>query len=366
MKTTHRVCFSDASSLSGIADESVQLIVTSPPYPMIEMWDPLFFAGNPAIRDAMDHDAPRQAFELMHQALDPVWREAYRVLSPGAMMCVNIGDAARTVNGNFQLYSSHSRIMGACLDLGFQNLPNILWRKTTNAPNKFMGSGMLPAGAYVTLEHEHILVFRKGAKRQFNTGDDKKNRRESAFFWEERNRWFSDVWLDLAGAGQALNHKDLRARSAAYPFELAYRLINMFSVKSDRVLDPFLGTGTTMLAAMASERNSIGFEMDGAFRELIDSQVAGAASLANDFIHERLANHIAFVKDRLEAGKPVKHRNEHYGFPCISKQEACLLLRDIDRINRQSETSFTVSYSPSLQEQFCRDWPDLHLSRETL
>src|SRR5690606_1592163 len=141
----------------------------------------------------------------------------------------------------------------AFIRLGFANMPNILWRKQTNAPNKFMGSGMLPAGAYVTLEHEWILVFRKAGKRTFRSEAEKKLRRESAFFWEERNTWFSDLW-DLKGVKQKITNSGSRDRSAAYPFELPYRLINMYSVKGDIVLDPFLGTGTTALAAMATER----------------------------------------------------------------------------------------------------------------
>ena len=80
--------------------------------------------------------------------------------------------------------------------LGFQSIPLILWRKQTNAPNKFMGSGMLPAGAYVTLEHEYILVLRKGSKREFKKAEEKRNRHESAIFWEERNIWYSDIWMD--------------------------------------------------------------------------------------------------------------------------------------------------------------------------
>ena len=108
-----------------------------------------------------------------------------------------------------------------------------------------MGSGMLPAGAYVTLEHEHILVLRKGNKRNFKTPEEKLRRQKSAFFWEERNLWFSDLWEDLKGTKQNNIDKNIRERSGAYPFELAYRLINMLSLREDKVLDPFLGTGTT-------------------------------------------------------------------------------------------------------------------------
>ena len=91
----------------------------------------------------------------------------------------------------------------ACEKLGFINLPNILWHKTTNAPNKFMGSGMLPCGAYVTLEHEWILIFRKGGKRVYKKTEEKEIRRDSSFFWEERNIWFSDIW-EIKGVKQPL------------------------------------------------------------------------------------------------------------------------------------------------------------------
>lgn len=139
----------------------------------------------------------------MHQELDKVWEECYRVIKPGGFMCVNIGDATRTINGNFKLYNNHTRILETCNKLGFISLPNIIWRKQTNAPNKFMGSGMLPCGAYVTLEHEWILIFRKGDKRKYKTSEEKLDRMKSSFFWEERNIWFSDVW-DIKGTKQKI------------------------------------------------------------------------------------------------------------------------------------------------------------------
>ncbi|MGD9382562.1 MAG: hypothetical protein PVH55_00780 [Desulfobacterales bacterium] len=91
------------------------------------------------------------------------------------------------------------RVLKIALDLDFSTLPCIIWRKQTNAPNKFMGSGMLPAGAYVTLEHEYILILGKGPKRVFEKQEDKRKRHDSAIFWEERNSWYSDVWFDAKG-----------------------------------------------------------------------------------------------------------------------------------------------------------------------
>src|SRR5206468_5334175 len=110
----------------------------------------------------------------------------------------------------FILYPNHVRIASHLVRLGFNPLPAILWRKQTNAPNKFMGSGMFPPGAYVTLEHEYVLIVRKGDKRAFDSEVIRSRRRESAFFWEERNDWFSDVWFDLKGTGQNLVDRDVR------------------------------------------------------------------------------------------------------------------------------------------------------------
>lgn len=349
--TRHEVVYADATRMRAVQDSSVDLIVTSPPYPMIEMWDSLFSNGDPAIGAALKAGRGREAFESMHRQLDPIWKEAYRVLRPGAILCINIGDATRSLAGNFELYSSHSRILTHCLGLGFQNLPNIIWRKTTNAPNKFMGSGMLPPGAYVTLEHEYILIFRKGPKRSFLTQEEKRIRQESAFFWEERNRWFSDVWFDLVGVGQDLEFQELRQRSAAFPFELAYRLINMFSVKHDLVLDPFLGTGTTMLAAMASERNSMGYEVDREFHAFIASQVRDLLPFANSYIHDRLDRHLAFIRESTEAGRDLNATCIHYGFPCISRQEKHMLIRDLLSVTEEGEGAYSVSYSDAPQTQ---------------
>ncbi len=187
MRTTHKILFQDSRELSEIPSESVDLVVTSPPYPMIAMWDEMYGNQNPDIQDALTSRDGNQAYTLMHEILDSVWDEVFRVLKDGRFACINIGDATRTVDGNFCLYPNHARILTYLLKIGFLALPDILWRKQANTPNKFMGSGMLPAGAYVTLEHEYILIVRKGSKRIFNSEKEKQNRRESALFWEERN-----------------------------------------------------------------------------------------------------------------------------------------------------------------------------------
>ena len=316
--------------MTSVADGSVSLVVTSPPYPMIELWDAQFAAADAGIAEALSVADGMRAFDLMHARLDAVWRECHRVLQPGGLACINIGDATRKIGDEFRLFSNHSRILQALTELGFSILPDILWRKPTNAPNKFLGSGMLPAGAYVTYEHEYILIARKGGPRRFSPAD-KARRRRSAFFWEERNVWFSDVWLDLVGTRQRLGNSGLddpeaRVRSAAYPFELAYRLVQMHSLIGDTVLDPFLGTGTTTAAAIAGGRSSIGFELEHSLERPIRNAIETAVPLGREYAQRRLDAHLDFVHSREEAGRPCRHLNRHYGFPVVTGQETDLEL----------------------------------------
>ena len=146
MKTTHQFYFKNAKDMSAVSSESVDLVVTSPPYPMIEMWDEVFTLQDKTIGKALKANDGPTAFESMHRQLDSVWEEVDRVLKPSGIVCVNIGDATRTIRGDFALYSNHSRIISFFLKQGFTGMPIILWRKQTNAPNKFMGSGMYPPG----------------------------------------------------------------------------------------------------------------------------------------------------------------------------------------------------------------------------
>lgn len=342
--TRHHIHYGDSRRLSPVATESVDLVLTSPPYPMIRMWDDLFCRLDPDIQSALSSGDGMSAFHRMHRILDAVWAECFRVLKPGGIACINVGDAVRTLADRFGLYPNHARILTACIDTGFTALPLILWRKQTNAPNKFMGSGVLPAGAYVTLEHEYVLIFRKGDKRAFVTEEERALRRESSIFWEERNAWFSDVWTDLKGTSQDLEGSDVRRRSGAYPFELAYRLIQMFSVKADTVLDPFAGTGTTLFAAMASGRHSIGVELEQGLHAAVLNGVGVVKTTANTRIAERLTAHRAFVQDRFPEPGSATHHNGHYGFPVVTGQEKDLLLNPVRRVRRTGEHIFEALY----------------------
>jgi hypothetical protein len=219
-----------------------------------------------------------------------------------------------------------------------------------------MGSGMLAPNAYVTQEHEFILILRKGRKREFKNDKEKLNRQLSAYFWSERNEWFSDMWT-FKGIPQKLKNKELRNRSAAFPFELAYRLINMFSVKQDTVLDPFLGTGTTTIAAMASGRHSVGYEIDSDLKEFIYDKIIGSLNFLNEYNHNRLINQLKFIEERIKLGKPFKYTNTFYNFPVMTNQETNLFLNDLKRIDQSNDSEFVVIYEDNVKkDQYKKDW----------
>jgi DNA modification methylase len=359
MKSIHKIYFKDSKKMTVIPSSSVHLAVTSPPYPMIEMWDDMFGRQDVDIQKALHNKDGYEAFELMHRQLDRTWQELYRILISGGFACINIGDATRTIGDEFRLYSNHARILTALIKAGFSALPLILWRKPTNAPNKFMGSGMLPAGAYVTLEHEYILIVRKGPKRKFDSAGEKQTRRESALFWEERNNWFSDVWLGLIGTQQKMKKDSARLRSGAFPFELAYRLVNMYSAKGDTVVDPFLGTGTTMWSAMASGRNCIGFEIETGFRELVLSQKDTVVAASNDQIRQRIQGHLDYLESRSDDKGKFKYVNKRYKFPVMTRQEIELFFNPLKSAEQIDEHTMEVTYTITPEDDFQGDWNEL-------
>ncbi len=322
IKTKHRITIGNANNMNRLFDASIDLVVTSPPYPMIEMWDDLFISMNSKISSELKSGNGGKAHKLMNAELDKIWHEVDRVMKPGGFVCINIGDATRSVNKEFRLYSNHTAIVRCFEDMNYDVLPMIIWRKQTNKPNKFMGSGMLPGGAYVTLEHEYILIFRKLPKRKLNNSD-KQIRRSSSFFWEERNKWFSDIWFDLKGISQILKTKNTRSRSAAYPLEIPYRLINMYSFQGDTVLDPFLGTGTTTKAAMITARNSVGYEIDYTLVKSNDGIHSFLETIQEDtqkIVENRIELHNKFIHERIISGKEIKHISTHYKFPVVTSQ----------------------------------------------
>ena len=280
MQTEHKIVIGNSQQMPELSDCSVQLMVTSPPYPLIKMWDSVFSGADPKIAvlwKMLENGGKAgnafQIYDAMHQYLGEVWEEAYRVLIEGGIACINIGDATRTVNGKFQLYPNHARVIEICEKIGFTTLPYILWKKPTTKPTykgkgAFLGSGFLPSNAYVTLDCEFILLFRKGDLRKFPPKDAL--RYESAFTKSERDEWFSQIW-SLKGTRQT--EIKLSRRTAAYPDEIACRLIKMFSIKGDTVIDPFLGSGTTTKVAIQNDRSSVGYEIDANLLQVITQKI---------------------------------------------------------------------------------------------
>lgn len=245
--TIHRLINGDARDLAFIDDASVHLVVTSPPY-----WNLKRYNENP---DQLGHIQDYEAFLF---ELEKVWRHVYRILVPGGRLVCVVGDVcvARRNFGRHLVFPLHADICVMCRRIGFDNLNPIIWHKIANASyevkngSKFLGKPYEP-NAIIKNDMEFILMQRKpGGYRQPTNEQREASRIEK----EKFDRWFQQIW-NITGASTK-NHP------APYPLELATRLVRMFSFTGDTVLDPFCGSGTTMVAALRSGRNSIGIEID--------------------------------------------------------------------------------------------------------
>ncbi|MBI5635077.1 MAG: site-specific DNA-methyltransferase [Nitrospirae bacterium] len=245
--TTHRLVQGDNRSLPFLPDGSVHLVITSPPY-----WSLKRYNENPA---QMGHIVD---YEKFLAELTKVWKEAYRVLVPGGRLVCVVGDVclSRKVHGRHLVMPLHADIAVICRRLGFDNLNPIIWHKISNATfeanngTKFLGKPYEP-NAIVKNDIEFILMQRKPGGYRKPTEEQRKL---SMIAKDDFSEWFRQFWT-ITGAST-------RNHPAPFPYELAYRLVKMFSFWGDTVLDPFCGTGTTMLAAMKTGRNSIGIEID--------------------------------------------------------------------------------------------------------
>jgi DNA modification methylase len=246
-KTTHRLIQGDERSLPYLGNESIHLVITSPPY-----WTLKRYNENP---NQLGHVSD---YEVFLQELNKVWEEVYRVLVPGGRLVCVVGDIclSRREHGRHVVVPLHADICVSCRKIGFDNLNPIIWHKISNAKfeanngTKFLGKPYEP-NAIVKNDIEFILMQRKPGGYRKPTNEQ---REKSRINKKDFNQWFRQFW-NLPGAST-------RPHPAPFPVELAYRLVRMFSFNGDTVLDPFCGSGTTMLAAMKSGRNSIGIEID--------------------------------------------------------------------------------------------------------
>lgn len=245
--TVHRLINGDSRDLSFLGDASVHLVVTSPPY-----WNLKRYNENPS---QLGHI---QDYEAFLAELEKVWRHVYRILVPGGRLVCVVGDVcvARRDFGRHLVFPLHADICVMCRRIGFDNLNPIIWHKIANASyevkngSKFLGKPYEP-NAIIKNDMEFILMQRKpGGYRKPTSAQREASRIGKADF----ERWFQQIW-NITGAST-------KHHPAPFPLELAARLVQMFSFTCDTVLDPFCGSGTTMIAALRTGRNSIGVEID--------------------------------------------------------------------------------------------------------
>lgn len=256
MATHHKIIIGDSRRMAELRDESIHLVITSPPY-----WQ---------LKDYGDENQLgfHDSYEDYINNLNLVWNECFRVLHKGCRLCINIGDQfARSVYyGRYKVIPIRTEIIKFCETLGMDYMGAIIWQKvtTTNTTGgaTVMGSFPYPRNGILKIDYEFILIFKK-------LGDPPKVSREikelSKLTTEEWNTYFAGHW-NFGGEKQ---DKHL----AMFPEELPRRLIRMFSFVGDTVLDPFLGSGTTSLAAKNLSRNSVGYEINSKFTSIIKSKL---------------------------------------------------------------------------------------------
>ncbi len=269
MKTTHKIIFGDSRNMSEVEDESIHLIVTSPPY-----WQLKDYGSDNQI-------GFNDTYEDYINNLNLVWSECYRVLHKGCRLCVNIGDQfARAVSyGRYKVIPIREEIIKFCEIIGFDYMGAIIWQKVTTTNTSGggvqMGSYPYPRNGIIKIDYEFILIFKK-------LGDSpkpsKEQKEKSKMTPDEWNKYFAGHW-NFAGAKQDKH-------IAMFPEELPSRLIKMFSFVGENILDPFAGSGTTALASKNLYRNSIGYEINSEYADIIKEKIGVAQRDLNDTEYE--------------------------------------------------------------------------------
>lgn len=261
IKTHHTVINGDSRRMDSLPDQSVELIITSPPYWQLKDYGA---AGQIGYDDT---------YEQYVNHLNLVWQECHRVLKPGCRLCVNIGDQfARAVYyGRYKVIPIRTEVIKFCETVGFDYMGAVIWQKKTTCNTtggaSLMGSYPLPRNGILSIDYEFILLFKKPGE---TPKPDKQRQALSALTKEEWKEYFAGHW-NFAGVKQD-------GHIAMFPQELPRRLIKMFSFVGETVLDPFLGSGTTMLAARNLQRHSIGYEINRDFIKTIKDKLASKQS----------------------------------------------------------------------------------------
>ena len=274
----HRIIFGDSRRLNKIKDQSVQLIVTSPPYWQIKDY---------GVKNQIGFN---DSYEGYINSLNLVWMECNRVLSDGCKMCINIGDQfTRAADyGRYKVIPIRTEIIRFCETIGMDYMGAIIWQKITNTKSTgggaLMGSYPYPRNGIVKINYEFILIFKKPGKSPVPTQEQKE---QSLITIDEWKEYFSSNWY-FPGVKQ-------KEHIAMFPEELPKRLIKMFSFIGETVFDPFLGSGTTSLAAKNIDRNSIGYEINKDYEKIIGDKLnIGEDNSFVFFENDTISNDINF------------------------------------------------------------------------
>ncbi|MBY0371350.1 site-specific DNA-methyltransferase [bacterium] len=259
--TVHNLHHGDAKNLKFLGDSSVHLIVTSPPYWTLKRYN--------ETKDQLGHV---EDYEDFIGKLNEVWHECFRVLVPGGRLICVVGDVClsrRKNNGEHTVVPLHATIQENCRKIGFSNLAPIIWHKIANAVYEASGNGggflgkPYEPNAVIKNDIEFILMLRKSGGYR---SPSLETRILSVIPADKHKVWFQQIWSGVTGAST-------KKHPAPYPLELAERLIRMFSFVGDTVLDPFLGSGTTTVAAGKWARNSVGVEIDASYMSLAQDRI---------------------------------------------------------------------------------------------
>jgi len=263
--TSHSLHRGDARQMPGLESNSVHLVLTSPPYWTLKEY-----------RDSEGQLGHVEDYDQFLEELDKVWKHCFHVLVPGGRLICVVGDVClsrRENGGRHTVVPLHSSIQEHCRKLGFDNLAPIIWHKISNAAyeveggTSFLGKPYEP-NSVIKNDIEFILMERKpGGYR----APDISTKILSVISVENHKKWFQQIWSGVTGAST-------KQHPAPYPLELAERLVRMFSFVGDTVLDPFMGTGTTTVAAAKWGRNSIGFEIDSHYYKLAQKRISEETS----------------------------------------------------------------------------------------
>jgi modification methylase len=276
LKTIHKIILGDSRRMNFVTDESVHLVITSPPYWQLKDYG------------TEDQIGFHENYESYINNLNLVWKECHRVLHPGCRLCINIGDQfARSVYyGRYKVIPIRTEIIKFCETIGFDYMGAAIWQKVTTCNTTggatIMGSFPYPRNGILKLDYEFILLFKK---QGIPPAPTKEQKELSIITKDDWNTYFSGHWY-FAGAKQD-------GHIAMFPEELPARLMKMFSFSGETVLDPFLGSGTTALAARNLGRSSVGYEINSDFIATIKDKLNVGQS-------DRVATEYLFLNDSVK------------------------------------------------------------------